>query len=115
MKAGMFVVRAQAADLRSDRAVILPDSLDAPASLMPPKKKGGIVVLDLATGKAKNAGQSVSKAVAKAEKKAKIAKKIERKAAKKATKSKDEDADDQDLEAILDKVWSLSSIWYCYI
>lgn len=109
MKASMFVVEAQAADLRSDRAVSPPDSLGAPACPMPPKKKGGIVVLDTTTGKVKNAGKQVTKAVAKAEKKAKIAKKIERKAAKKAAKSKDEDADDQDLEAILDKVGSVSS------
>lgn len=56
---------------------------------------------------------AVSKSAAKAAKKAKAAQKVERKEKKKVTKSKyEEDGEDEDLEAILDKAYfSLDLIW----
>lgn len=59
----------------------------------------------------KKSGPAASKAAVKAAKKAKANQKVEKREKKKSTKSKDVEDDDQDLEGILEKVPSFSSVF----
>ena len=84
--------------------------LDIPTPLSKPSSSPDISNHALIMAK-KKSGPAASKAAVKAAKKAKANQKVEKREKKKSTKSKDVEDDDQDLEGILDKVPSFSSVF----